>query len=112
MIGDSSEAWQREIRDYLLGRLSLNQDSVPLGAIHRHELVHAPIRRWWTFEGKRYPSIDGTLSASWSEAIRAAMRLQRTFNPRLRISERPDGTVDWGYTLARGPSGPSPEPTV
>ena len=109
MNGDAAEAWPREIRDYLLGRLATSQQSVPLAAPQTQLLAHAPIRRWWIFEGKRYPSIQGTLASRWVEVRRAARRLEQTFNPRLRLSERPDGTIDWGHTFARGPFGPHAE---
>jgi hypothetical protein len=39
------------------------------------------------------------------EVVRAAKLLKQTFNPRLKLSERPEGTIDWGHTLARGPVG-------
>lgn len=107
--GDPIEAWPREIRDYLLGRLAAGQQSISLAVPQTQRLSHVPIRRWWIFEGKRYPSIEGTLSSRWVEVIRAARLLERTFNPRLKLSERPDGAIDWGHTLARGPVGPHAE---
>lgn len=103
--GDPVEAWPREIRDYLLGRLAVGQQSIPLPVQQTQQLSHAPIRRWWIFEGKRYPSIEGTLASRWIEVVRAAGLLERTFNPRLKLSERPDGTIDWAHTFARGPVG-------
>lgn len=109
MSGDPSEGWTHEIRDYLLGRLAAGQQSVPLAGRQTQWLRHAPIRRWWIFEGKRYASVNGTLASRWVDVIRAARLLERTFNPRLRLSERPDGPVDWGHTLARGLWGPHPE---
>lgn len=112
MNGDPAEAWPREIRDYLLGRLAAGQRSVPLAVRQTQGLGHAPIRRWWIFEGKYYPSIEGTLASRWLEVIRVTSRLERTFNPRLKLSDRPDGTIDWGKTLARGPLGSHPEYVV
>ena len=109
MNGDSAEGWSREIRDYLLGRLAAGQQSVPLPGRQTQRLRHAPIRRWWIFEGKRYASVNGTLASRWVDVTRAARLLELTFNPRLRLSERPDGPVDWGHTLARGLWGPHPE---
>lgn len=109
MNGDSAEGWSREICDYLLGRLAASRQPVPLVERQSQQLHHAPVRRWWIFEGKRYASIGGTLASRWLEVIRAARLLERTFNPRLRLSERPDGPVDWGQTLARGFFGPHPE---
>ncbi len=109
MNGDPAAAWSEEIRDYLLGRLALVRTSVSLPVAQTQRLVHAPIRRWWIFEGKRYASIGGTLSSRWSEVFRTVRLLERTFNPRLKISERPEGTIDWGHTFARGPVGPHAE---
>ena len=103
-LDPAAASWSREIRDYLLGRLAAapRAETMP----RAHELPpHVPIRRWWTFEGKRYGAIDGTLAASWPDVIRMAAALDRTFNPRLRLSERTDGIVDWGQTLSRGPLG-------
>jgi hypothetical protein len=107
--GDADSDWRGEIGDYLLGRLSKARQSVSLTEAQSQQLLHPPIRRWWTFEGKRYSSIGGVLAANWVEVSRAARQLERAFNPRLRLSERPDGDVDWGRTLSRGVVGPYAE---
>ena len=112
MTDDCSAAWSCEIRDYLLGRLGRPHHSLPLGRSYVQELHHVPIRRWWTFEGRRFASIDGTIAAHWPELLRGVMLLDQTFNPRVRLTERPEGEVDWGATLARGPSSPVPEYVV
>jgi hypothetical protein len=65
--------------------------------------AHPPVRRWWTFEGKRYATLRGSLAGHWIDVLHLVRVLERTFNPRLRLSDRPDGVVDWGQTLARGP---------
>ena len=107
-----TDAWSREIRDYLLGRLSAAAVVVLLRAVQQTKLDHPPIRRWWTFEGKQYRMLGGPLTANWTTVIRAARRLDETFNPRLRVSDRADGVVDWGHTLARGPYTLRPEYVV
>ena len=112
MSSDAAEAWSPEIRDFLIGRLAKGARSVRLAGSHEQVLRHPPVRRWWVFEGRQYPSIGGTLASRWVEAICAVRRLRRTFNPRLRISERPEGTVDWGRTLARGFTGANLEYVV
>jgi hypothetical protein len=102
-VSEQVDSWVAEIRDYLLGRLSAKariQDIPPAPAA---TLTHPPIRRWWTFEGKRYSSLGGTLASSWDTVLARAQRLEQTFNPRLRLTDRADGTVDWARTLARGP---------
>ena len=104
-----SDVWVQEIRDYLLGRLSAVARVEPLPAAQESELRHPPIRRWWTFEGRHYATLGGPLAANWESAIRIARRLDETFNPTLRLSDRPDGVVDWGQTLARGPNRFKPE---
>ena len=96
------DVWAAEIRDYLLGRLASPMQVGALPAVHEVALTHAPIRRWWIFEGKRYRTLDGPLAENWQAAVDLVARLLRTYNPRLRISDRPDGFVDWGQTLARG----------
>ena len=104
-----SDDWALEIRDYLLGRLSAAARIEPLAAVQTGELTHPPIRRWWTFEGKHYTTLGGPLAHNWDAAVRVARRLDETFNPTLRLSDRPDGVVDWGQTLARGPNRFRPE---
>jgi hypothetical protein len=73
-----------------------------LPAAHDVVLTHPPIRRWWVLEGKPYRTLDGPLAENWGQAVDIASRLLRTYNPRIRVSDRPDGLVDWGQTLARG----------
>lgn len=102
-VNEEVGQWAREIRDYLLGRLSSKATIVDLGFRDTTKLTHPPIRRWWTFNGKRYSSLGGSLASNWSTVIARAKRLEQTFNPRLRLSDRPEGTVDWARTLARGP---------
>jgi hypothetical protein len=101
---ERTDTWAQEIRDYLLGRLSAKSRAESLKNSQRTELFYPPVRRWWTFEGKRYIVLDGPLAPNWGWVIRNARGLIETFNPRVRFSDRPDGVVDWGQTLARGPS--------
>ncbi len=109
MIDTSLDLWAEEIRDYLLGRLSKNRRAVELKAWRQSRLVQAPIRRWWIFEGKEYSPFRGALFSNWPWIARNALRLMGMFSPRLRVSERIDGPVDWGHTLARGPQRVRPE---
>jgi len=109
MTDTIEKVWGDEIRDFLLGRMSKNRAAVRLPGPHTTMLDHPPIRRWWIFEGKYYSSIGGTLARRLGEALRLARLMERTFNPRLKLSEHVDGSVDWGATLARGPAGPIPE---
>lgn len=102
MSASPLEVWEREIRDYLLGRVSAASQAVSLRGVRESELAIAPVRRWWTFEGKHYPSLGGTLAVNGQAAMGMARRLHATFNPRLRISDQAEGVVDWGLTLARG----------
>jgi hypothetical protein len=80
--------------------------------MNRSLSIHIPVRRWWILEGKRYSTFDGPLAENWGWVIQSIWRLGETFNPRLRLSDRPDGVVDWGYTLARGPHQLRPEYVV
>jgi hypothetical protein len=107
-----SSIWTREIRDYLLGRLSSNFRMVPLTGLQRAELETPRVLRWWIFEGKRYATLCGPLAQNWDWVIRNAKRLIQTLNPRLRLSMWPDGVVDWGQTLARSPYGTRQEYVV
>jgi len=96
------DLWAEEIRDFLLGRLAAGPQPVSLPAPVTHEFKTVPIAHWWIFEGKFYDLLAGTLAARFAEILLMARRLDSTFNPRLRLSDRPDGEVDWGQTLARG----------
>jgi len=102
---ERTNRWAQEIRDYLLGRLSAERRVESLRQPQQAEVVDPPVRRWWIFEGKQYAVLDGPLAQKLDCVLRKASGLLRTFNPRVRLSDRPDGVVDWGYTLARGPSG-------
>ena len=107
-----ADLWTREIRDYLLGRLAAKPRAELLKEAQEDELASPPVRRWWIFDGKRYPMLDGPLSENWGWILQGIRRLGDTFNPRLRLSDRPDGVVDWGQTLARGPHQPRSEYVV
>jgi hypothetical protein len=99
---DPAIEWAVEIRDYLLGRLSRNRRTGDLPKSRRVSLRPAPIRGWWMFEGKRYAPLPGRLRDHWELLARMLHSTLRTFNPTWRVSDRPDGWVDWGRTLARG----------
>lgn len=101
-MNDSADAWADEIRDYLLGRLSSKTQMICM-APERAKLTHPPVRRWWTFEGKRYASLGNSLANSWDVVIRYAQQLEQTFNPRLQLNDRIEGVVDWPRTISRGP---------
>jgi hypothetical protein len=98
-----AEGWADEIRQYLLGRLSTTVVVGPLPQPERESLRHAPIRQWWTLEGKQYATLGGPFAPNVSKAVRLARQLDSTFNPRIRRSERPEGDVDWPSTFAQGP---------
>lgn len=97
--------WAQEIRAYLLGRLGKDSTSGAIDCQPKQALPTAPIQRWWLFEGKRYRARQGALRTQSDVAERELMRLLAMHHPAQRISERPDGVVDWGRTLARGPQG-------
>lgn len=102
MTQEPPDVWAAEIRDFLLGRIAAGVQGASLRTPLTHELKVPPIRRWWIFEGKYYGVLEGTLAARFAEVLAMARRLEFMFNPRLRLSDRPDGEVDWGQTLARG----------
>lgn len=102
MTRSREELWSREIRDALLGRFrSKTRVADALLSKERAELTEAPIRQWWTFEGKRYAPLRGPLAERWSELGHQGRRLLQTFNPRRRLTARPDVSVDWPRTFAR-----------
>src|SRR5262245_33490545 len=96
------DVWAAEIRDYLLGRVGADAPAGALRAPVTYEFRNRPIGRWWIFEGKQYGLLGGALAANFTEVLSMSRRLDSTFNPRLRPSDRPDGEVDWGHTLSRG----------
>lgn len=100
MTADPSAEWAEEIRTYLLGRMSRMQAAGVLPEPKSAELV-PPVLRWWVFEGKRYRGVAGPLAGAWAELALRFRALLATFNPRLRVTDHPDGNVDWPRTLAR-----------
>ena len=76
LIDRPIDTWTKEIRDYLLGRLSVGALPVPLKSAQQARLDHPPIRRWWTFEGKRYATLGGPLAEHWPTVLHAARRLK------------------------------------
>lgn len=93
------QAWQEELRAWLLGRLG-KAPVVGLVAPTVDDLRAEPIRRWWMLEGKVYGVIDGAMATSWSHLARSVRQLLATTNPEWRELERPDGEVDWSRTMA------------
>ena len=99
---DHASTWAQEVRSYLLGRIAKDRRLEPLEDSQTARLEHPPVLRWWIFEGKAYPGLHAPLAESLGQVVHQAKRLLATFNPRLRLSDRPDGEVDWAQTLARG----------
>jgi len=99
---DETYLWAKEIRNFLLGRLSTNSVVVPLLADQRLTIRHNRIRRWWIFEGKHFPVLGGNIASNWDRAKILARALDQTYNPRLRLNDRIDAFVDWPATIARG----------
>src|SRR5690606_34811524 len=101
-MSDGPDAWAAEIRDYLVGRPAKGAHAGHVRRSRLHGPVTDAIRRWWVLEGKRYPALGGSLAAQFCHVRVMVERLKSSFNPRLRLSERPDGEVDWALTLSRG----------
>lgn len=99
-MASSEAAWEQELRDWLLGRLS-KQRSIDGIALQRDELRHPPIARWWLFEGKHFPYLEGALAANWERVIGQARALLSTYNATWREETRPNGEIDWMQTLTR-----------
>ncbi len=93
-------AWQRELRDWLLGRLSKQKSAGGIEPQTEH-LTHRPIALWWMLEGKRYPYLGGVLAESWASVGAQIRALLATYNAEWQESERPLGEVDWARTMAR-----------
>lgn len=88
-----SEAYAREIRDFLLGRLSKTHTTgeITAGASEIPERCLA----WWIFEGKRYAGVEGMLGAAWPWVDRQLARLRSVHSPRARLLQAPEGEIDW-----------------
>ncbi len=99
-MASSEAAWERELRDWLLGRLSRHRSTGGI-ALQGDELRHPPIARWWLFEGKQFPYLGGALAANWERVIGQARALLDTYNATWREESRPNGEIDWGQTLTR-----------
>ena len=87
-------SYGQEIRDWFLGRLVRRHADGRLRRPVRQQ-VQQPILRWWIFEGRRYKGLDGPLCANWELIERQIRRLLSSFNPTWRITEHPDGEIDW-----------------
>lgn len=92
--------WSEEIRAYLLGRIHRPHDNALLPRPVLADMAPAPIRGWWLFEGKRYGVLAGPMRSQWPEIRRLAHAMLRSFTPSWRVSEYPDGAIDWGRTLS------------
>jgi hypothetical protein len=94
-------AWADEVRAYLVGRLSKSARAHHVRHARSDGHMTDAIRRWWVLEGKRYPALGGALAEHFCRVRAMVEQLASSFNPRQRLSERPDGEVDWPLTLLR-----------
>ena len=89
-----SSAYEREIREYLVGRLGSERSS-GTSRRERSSFDSARLLDWWIFEGKRYRGLTGPLACAWKPVERQTRRLLSTHNPHWRPLESPEGEVDW-----------------
>ncbi len=94
--------WRTTIRSWLLGRLGANVITEALDQA-AEATFSAPYLGWWIFEGLQVPRTGRCLSESWAEVARDADSLLRTWNPRHRLVDTPEGQIDWERTIALGP---------
>jgi hypothetical protein len=101
MSNSEPHVWADEIRAYLLGRLSKGSTAHKVRSVATDGPTASAIRRWWVLEGKHYPALGGPLVRHFCRVRAMAEQLASSFNPRQRLSERPEGEVDWPLTLLR-----------
>jgi hypothetical protein len=98
----AEQRWREAIGRWLLGRLSDQRSDHALDAPAR-ALLTTPFLGWWIFEGLRLPSEGAPLGKRWPLLAERAEALLRTWNPHVKVVDRPEGRVDWERTLAMGP---------
>jgi len=108
MNQDPGLEYEREIRDYLLGRLAKQRSTRAIEG-QPGPLPSPPIRNWWLFEGKRYRGLPLPLRAEWPRVARHARRLRATHNPHWRYLHAPEGDVDWVATAFASATSGAPE---
>ena len=90
----ASPEYEWEIREWLVGRIERRRTTLPLHtSVTEHVTGRASL--WWIFEGKRYDFLDAPLAESWEEIAHHVDVLLRTYNPRWREEEAPEGETDW-----------------
>jgi hypothetical protein len=93
--------YQREISEYLLGKLSKNKTTKSLRQSQAYIYSDCPIFDWWIFEGKSYAGWPLPLSHSWDHVIRLSEQMLRVLSPRWLATDAPEGEVDWVRTANR-----------
>jgi hypothetical protein len=100
--------YQKEIREYLLGRLGREHSKGKIVA-RSAELPTPPILSWWIFEGRRYRGLEHCLALELDRVFRQALQLRATYNPHWRYVQAPEGDVDWVATAFVSATSGSPE---
>lgn len=101
--------YEQEIREYLLARLEKRHGTAALGTPLEDVLPTRRITDWWIFEGKRYPGLTNSLAHEWPRVVRHVEALSRTYNPRWRAVQIPEGEVDWIATALATATSVAPE---
>ena len=104
-LGDVA-AWEREIRDWLLGRLGKGLTTGESPAAEA--TLSGRALAWWIFEGKRHRFLDGPLALRSAEAEREVRRLDAVLSPEWSVEESPAAETDWVRTALRRPMDPVP----
>jgi len=98
-----AQRFASEIRDFLLGRVGARPITNDLGGWFptgfNGSLHGSPILPWWVLEGQRFGRKKMTLCESWPALVRQARVLLKAYSPRLRVTDSPDGPVDWIGTI-------------
>ena len=94
MTDHSDASYQKEIRDWLLGRLSKDQSTGAIAAT-TFSARTSRILAWWVFEGRRYPGLEGPLAWNWAHVDSELRRLLGVFSPAWKCLDLPEGEVDW-----------------
>ncbi len=98
-----AECFAAEIRKYLIGRVGARPITDELDRWRSTgldgSLYGSPVLSWWVLEGQRFGRRNESLCESWSYLVRQARMLLTAYSPRMRVTESPDGPVDWVGTI-------------
>ena len=90
--------YAREIRGWLLGRISKGGTAGAIAPVAADLNAVPRVLDWWVLEGKSYHGLERPLAWSWPEVAAEIRRLSSAWGAEWKLSESPAGEVDWPAT--------------